>query len=234
MSPIPLTVERDSYFSLIFSSPSQSLSLSLSFVFLFFSLVSSISSCLFCGSFKGEGRILLSSAWHKIPQQRECHDEGFSHVAHNEVRVSQYILLGVVSLYFKPRSKLCSFHFQRAWMVSWGALRSRGGESSHSFCRHEERPGCGHVCMPAFATQLPWGATGHEICTAQKSPELSDNIYTTRLFITMGFSVASAHWLVEAKEASVIIHLIFKYLIRLYCIKTSCGFKCDSHGISGP
>lgn len=113
MSPIPLTVERGSYFSLIFSLL-LSLFLSLSFVFLFFSLVSSISSCLFCGSFKGEERILLSSAWHKIPQQRECHDEGFSHAAHNEVRVSQYILLGVVSLYFKPRSKLCSFHFQKS------------------------------------------------------------------------------------------------------------------------
>lgn len=148
-------------------------------------------------------------------RERTC-DEDFGHVAHNQVRVSQYTPLGMARLYFKQRFKLCSFHFQRAWMGLWGALKSRGGESSHS-CRpqcREDRPGCGHVCTPVFATQLPLGSTGHEIYTVQKSPELSDNIYTARLFITMGFFVTSSCWLAEAKETSVTIHFIFKYLLR--------------------
>lgn len=73
----------------------------------------------------------------------------------------------------------------------------------------------GPVCTPARATQLPLGATGHESYRALKSLELSDDIYTTRLFITMGFFVASSCWLVEAKETSVTIHLIFKSLLPL-------------------
>lgn len=88
--------------------------------------------------------------------------------------------------------------------------------------------------MPLFATQLPSGATGREIYAAQKSPELSDNIYTTRLFITVGFFVTSSHWLADAKETTVTINLIFKDLLRLYILKTTYGFKCDSHGLSGP
>lgn len=152
------------------------------------------------------------------------------------MRVSQYAPLGMARLYFKQRSKLCSFHFQRARMGLWGALKSRGGKSSHSCCLlcREDGPGCGCVCTPAFATQLPLGATGHEIYVVQKSLQLSDNIYTTMLFMTMGCFVTSSRWLAEAKEPSVTIHLIFKYLLRLYCIKTTCGFTCESHGISGP
>lgn len=138
-SPIPLTVERASYFSSLSPSPSQSPSLFLVF-FLFtwflglkMLVVSSISLCLFYDSFKGKGKkISFDSTWHKILQQRRAHGEGFGQVARSQVRVPQYAPSDMARLYFKQRSELCSFHFQRAWMGLWGALKSRGGESLHS------------------------------------------------------------------------------------------------------
>lgn len=51
-------------------SPSQSLSLSFSSLWILL-VGSSISPYVFYGSFKGEGRILLASAWHKKLQQRD-------------------------------------------------------------------------------------------------------------------------------------------------------------------
>lgn len=145
--------------------------------------------------------------------ERGC-DEDFGHMAYNQLKVSQYAYLGMAGLCFKQRSELCSFHLQKHWTGLRGALKCRGGESSHSCCplSKEDRPGCRHVCMPAFATQLPWGPAGHEIYTEQKSLELSDNIYTTKLFITMSFFVTSSHWPAETKETSVMIHLILNIL----------------------
>lgn len=52
-------------------SPSQSLSFSLFLSLWILLVVSSISPCIFYGSFKGEGRILLASAWHKVLQRGE-------------------------------------------------------------------------------------------------------------------------------------------------------------------
>lgn len=147
-------------------------------------------------------------------ERETVRDEDFGHRVHTQLMVSQHASLGNAGLYFKQRFKLCSFHFQKAWTGLQGALKSRGGESSYSYCplRREDRPVCRHVCMPAFATQLPWGPTGHEIYTEQKSVELSDNIYTTRLFITMSCFVTSSLWPAEAKETSVTIHLILNIL----------------------
>lgn len=105
--------ERQLFLSHFFS-PSQSLSLSL-FSFYFFSpwfLLSLPASFVALLKEKEESCCLQLDI--KYCSRENAHDEGFSHVAHNEVRVSQYVPSGVVSLYFKPRSKLCSFHFQRA------------------------------------------------------------------------------------------------------------------------
>lgn len=144
-SPIPLTVERASYFPSLSPSPSQSLSLSLSVsCFLFSSLVSGTKDvgCVFHLSlpllwlFQRWGKkIWFDSTWHKILQQKRAHGEGFGHVACSQVRVPQYAPSDMARLYFKQRSELCSFHFQRAWMGLWGALKSRGGESLHSWSR---------------------------------------------------------------------------------------------------
>lgn len=96
----------------------------------------------------------------KYHSREGARGEGLGHVAHDQVRVPQYAPLGMSRLYFKQRSKRCSFHFQRAWTGLWGALKSRQGESLHSCSpmRGEDRSGCGRVCPPAVATQLPLGA----------------------------------------------------------------------------
>lgn len=64
--------ERRLFLSLFSLSLSVSFFLSLSWLFppWFLLVVSSICPCLFYGSFKGEGRILVASAWQKILHQR--------------------------------------------------------------------------------------------------------------------------------------------------------------------
>lgn len=53
----------------------------------------------------------------------------------------------------------------------------------------------------------------------QKRLELSDNIFTNKLFITMDLFDTSSPWLEDAEESSVTIQLIFKYLLRFCYIK---------------
>lgn len=109
---------------------------------------------------KEKEKILLLYLKTKYHSREGARGEGFGHVAHSQVRVPQYAPLGMSRLYFKQRSKICSFHFQRAWTGLWGALKSRGSESLHSCSpmHGEDRSGCGCVCPPAVATQLLLGA----------------------------------------------------------------------------
>lgn len=53
----------------------------------------------------------------------------------------------------------------------------------------------------------------------QKSLELSDNIFTNKLFITMELFDTSSPWLEDVEESSVTIQLIFKYLLRFCYVK---------------
>lgn len=127
-----ITYSLDCWERQLFLSPF-SLSLSVSF---FLSLVlfppwillvvSSISPCLFYGSFKGEGRIMLASAWTQNTAAERARAEDFGHVAHSQGRVSQHAPLGTAGLYFKQRPKLRSFHFQRAWRRSLGSSEVQG------------------------------------------------------------------------------------------------------------